>query len=148
MVDELDEKIIKFLQQNGRISYKELGDLYNVTSQTISDRVSKMVEKNVIERFTALTNQEKLGSPMSFVVEIDLEITKMKEIQEKLMEFPELHLIYVTTGQHDIVALGIARDISHLYEIIEEKISHINGVKTTQTSIALRIVKEDVKKCV
>ncbi|MFQ5891790.1 MAG: Lrp/AsnC ligand binding domain-containing protein [Candidatus Methanofastidiosia archaeon] len=47
---------------------------------------------------------------------------------------------------HDIIALGMARDIKHLHEIIEEKISNIPGVKATTTSISLKTVKETEKK--
>ncbi|MBU7024479.1 MAG: Lrp/AsnC ligand binding domain-containing protein, partial [Theionarchaea archaeon] len=82
-----------------------------------------------------------------FTVELDVDVRNMKQILSKLREYQELYQISVITGDHDILALGMARDITHLYEIIEEKISNIEGVKATKTSISLKTVKE-VPKCV
>lgn len=106
-----------------------------------------MVEKGVIKEFTILVDQVKVGYPISFVVELDVDLTKMKKIQKELMKYPELYQINVVTGDRDILVLGVAKDILHLYEIIEEKVSNIEGIKATKTSISLKTVKE-VPKCV
>jgi DNA-binding Lrp family transcriptional regulator len=146
-MDELDQTLLRALQQDGRVSFRELAQAVDVSSQTISDRIAKMVEKGVITAFTVLVDQVKVGYPISFIAELDVDLTKMKTIQKELIKYPELHQISVVTGDHDILVLGVARDILHLYEIIEEKISNIEGIKATKTSISLKTVKE-VPKCV
>ncbi len=146
-MDELDQTLLRALQQDGRVSFRELAQKVGVSSQTISDRIAKMVEKGVIKEFTILVDQAKVGYPISFVVELDVDLTKMNKIQEELTKYPELHQINVVTGDHDILVLGVAKDILHLYEIIEEKVSNIEGIKATKTSISLKTVKE-VPKCV
>ncbi|MFQ6087485.1 MAG: Lrp/AsnC family transcriptional regulator [Candidatus Methanofastidiosia archaeon] len=145
-MDKLDIGILKELQENSRIAFRDLGGKFGVSAQTISDRVSKLKDRGIIEKFTLKLNFEKMGYPINFLVELDVELKRMREIQEGLFELSELHLIYVVTGIHDIIALGIARDIEHLHEIIEEKISKIPGVKATTTSISLKTVKETEKK--
>lgn len=139
--------MLRALQQDGRVSFRELAHKVGVSSQTISDRIAKMVEKGVIKEFTILVDQVKVGYPISFVVELDVDLTKMKKIQKELMKYPELYQINVVTGDRDILVLGVAKDILHLYEIIEEKVSNIEGIKATKTSISLKTVKE-VPKCV
>lgn len=146
-MDELDQTLLRALQQDGRVSFRELAQAVDVSSQTISDRIAKMVEKGVITAFTVLVDQVKVGYPISFIAELDVDLTKMKTIQKELIKYPELHQISVVTGDHDILVLGVARDILHLYEIIEEKISNIEGIKATKTSISLKTVKE-FPKCV
>ncbi len=146
-MDELDKSLLEALIKDGKVSFRELASKFRVSSQTISDRVEKLMEKGVIKGFTIIVDQVKIGYPINFVVELNVELSRMKEIQEELMKYPELYQIQVITGDHDILALGMARDILHLYEIIEEKISNIEGIRSTKTSISLKTVKE-VPKCI
>ncbi|MBU6997054.1 MAG: Lrp/AsnC family transcriptional regulator [Theionarchaea archaeon] len=146
-MDELDRDILRELREDARISFREIALKTNVSSQTVSDRIQKLMEKGVIKGFTVVIDQNAAGYPITFTVELDVDVRNMKQILNSLCEYPELYQISVITGDHDILALGVARDITHLYEIIEEKISNIEGVKATKTSISLRTVKE-VPKCV
>ncbi|MGC1121140.1 MAG: Lrp/AsnC family transcriptional regulator [Candidatus Methanofastidiosia archaeon] len=146
-MDELDRDILRKLREDGRISFRELALKTDVSSQTVSDRIQKLVEKGVIKGFTVVVDQTAAGYLITFMVELDVDVRNMKQILSKLREYQELYQISVITGDHDILALGVARDITHLYEIIEEKISNIEGVKATKTSISLKTVKE-VPKCV
>lgn len=146
-MDELDRNLLQTLKDHGRISFRELAHHFDVTSQTISDRITKMTEKGIIKGFTVVVDQAKIGYPITFIVELDVDLTKMKEIQEELTGYPELYQVHVVTGDHDILTLGVAKDITHLYEIIEEKISNIEGIKATKTSLSLKSVKE-VPKCI
>lgn len=141
-MDVLDRNLLRILKDDGRISFRELAHKMGVSSQTISDRVTKMVEKGIITRFTIMVDQGKVGYPITFTVELDVDITKMEEIQRELTLYPELHQIHVMTGDHDILALGVAKDITHLYEIIEKRISNIEGIRATKTSLSLKTVKE------
>lgn len=146
-MDELDRNLLQQLKSQGRTSFRELAHHFDVTSQTISDRITKMTEKGIIKGFTVIIDQAKVGYPITFIVELDVDLTKMKEIQKELTEYPELYQVHVVTGDHDILVLGVARDITHLYDIIEEKISNIKGIKATKTSLSLKSVK-DTPKCI
>jgi Lrp/AsnC family transcriptional regulator for asnA, asnC and gidA len=146
-MDELDRNLLQALNREGRVSFRELAHQFDVSSQTISDRIAKMTEKGIIKGFTVVVDQAKIGYPITFVVELDVDLTKMEYVQKKLTEYPELYQINVVTGDHDILAVGLARDIAHLYDIIEEKISKIEGIKATKTAISLKTVKE-APKCI
>ena len=141
-MDELDRKLLEALRDEGRISFRELAHQFDVSSQTISDRIVKMMEKKIIKGFTVMVDQAEIGYPITFVVELDVDLTKMEEIQEELSAYQELYQIHVVTGDHDILALGVAKDITHLYEIVEKRISNIAGIKATKTLLSLKIVKE------
>ena len=147
ITDELDRNLLQALHREGRVSFRELAHQFDVSSQTISDRIAKMTERGIIKGFTVVVDQAKIGYPITFVVELDVDLTKMEYVQRKLSGYPELYQINVVTGDHDILAVGLARDIAHLYDIIEEKISKIEGIKATKTAISLKTVKE-VPKCI
>lgn len=141
-MDELDRKLLQTLKDEGRISFRELAHQVDVSSQTISDRVTKMIETGIIKGFTILVDQAKIGYPITFIVELNVDLSRMKQIQKELTAYPELYQVHVVTGDHDILALGIAKNITHLHEIIEEKISNITGIKATKTSLSLKTLKD------
>ncbi|MBU7031752.1 MAG: Lrp/AsnC family transcriptional regulator [Theionarchaea archaeon] len=146
-MDELDRNLLLVLKDDGRASFRDLAQHFQVSSQTISDRVNKLIDRGIIRGFTVMVDESKVGYPINFVVELDVELSRMKIIQEELSAYPELYQVQVVTGDHDIHVLGVAKDMSHLYEIIEEKISNIEGIKATKTSISLKTVKE-TPKCI
>jgi DNA-binding Lrp family transcriptional regulator len=146
-MDELDRNLLLVLKDEGRISFRDLAEQFQVSSQTISDRITKLIDQGIIRRFTVDIDESKVGYPISFVVELDVELSRMPRIQEQLSEYTELYKIQVVTGDHDIHILGLAKNMNHLYEIIEEKISNIEGIKATKTSISLKSVK-DMPKCI
>lgn len=146
-MDEMDRMLLSALKEDGRISFRELGQKMDVSAQTVSDRVDKLRERGIIRGFTVVVDEGKVGYPVDFTVELDVELPKMKGILKELTLYPELYQVNVVTGEHDVLVLGVARDITHLYEIIEEKISNIDGIKATKTSISLKTVK-DIPKCI
>ncbi|MFQ5892427.1 MAG: Lrp/AsnC family transcriptional regulator, partial [Candidatus Methanofastidiosia archaeon] len=94
-MDKLDIGILKELQENSRVAFRDLGEKFGVSAQTISDRVSKLKNRKIIEKFTLKLNFEKIGYPINFLAELDVELKRMREIQEGLYELSELYLIYV-----------------------------------------------------
>ena len=104
-----------------------------------------MMRSDVIRKFTVDCDISKLGYGLTFFVHVNAEISKLKKVAEKMERYSELTAVYITTGDHDIVGIGVARDTDHLYEIIEDKISHIDGAEKTITYVSLKKMK-DVEK--
>jgi len=145
MADELDLKILRELQKNSRIPFRDLAKMFNVSAQTISDRVNKMVKNGIIRKFTIDCDLTKLGYSLTFFVQVDTEISRLKEVANEMEKYRELYSIHIATGEHDIIGIGVAKDTDHLYEIIENKISQIEGAEKTITFVSLKKIK-DVEK--
>jgi len=58
-LDEIDEEIIKILQENAKTSYREIKDKLNISIGTIHNRISKLEENKIIEGYTLKLNNEK-----------------------------------------------------------------------------------------
>ena len=54
-LDDIDRKIIELLVENGCLSYVELGKRVNLSRVAVRDRVDQLMERGVIEKFTAVT---------------------------------------------------------------------------------------------
>jgi len=60
-VDELDLKILKMLQGDGRLSFTEIAGKLELSESTIRKRVQALVQKDVIKKFTIEIAPSKIG---------------------------------------------------------------------------------------
>lgn len=142
-LDKIDLTIIRSLSKNSKITYKEIAGKLNVTVQTISDRIEKLKDKEIITRFTIEVNPAKVNYPIEFICELDIDASVMDKVLVVLNQITEIHIIKITTGIHDIMCIGNAASIENLHTIVERKISVIPGVKKTYTSITLKKIKQN-----
>ena len=141
--DDTDKAILRALSKDGRINYREIAGDLKLSAQTISERVKKLKKHGILKRFTINIDPSKLGNPIEFICELDINAGLMDDILPELEKIPEIHIIKITTGIHDIMCIGNAESIENLHEVVEKKISPIKGVNKTYTSITMRRVKEN-----
>src|SRR5690606_29925261 len=96
--DDIDRKIIELLVENGRLSYVELGKRVNLSRVAVRDRVDQLMERGVIEKFTAVINSEKVGKQVSAFFEVDVEPKQLVEVAQNLANNPNVASIYQMTG--------------------------------------------------
>jgi len=97
-MDRKDKQILDFLKKDGRASYTEIAENLNVSEGTVRNRIQKMQEQEVIEKFTV----EIAKNQSEAVVMIKLQTGKA--IEKILSSFPENLEIYEVTGEYDLVA--------------------------------------------
>lgn len=78
-MDQTDLKIISILQNNGRISMKELGKIVSLSPPAVAERVKKLEETDVIQRYTAVINNEKIGKPISVLINASIKPENQKD---------------------------------------------------------------------
>ncbi len=140
-IDKIDLTILRSLSKDGKKTYTEIAKQLNVSSQTISDRIDKLLKKQIIKRFTIEVDPESVNYPIEFICELDINVSFMDDVLAILKGIPEIHMIKITTGIHDILCIGNAASIENLHDVVERKISLISGVTKTYTSITLKKVK-------
>ncbi|MFQ5910347.1 MAG: winged helix-turn-helix transcriptional regulator [Thermoplasmata archaeon] len=66
-VDETDAKILKHLQEDARLSYREIGKIVGVSTPTVSSRIKALEEQGVIEGYSAIIDTEAIHEATSIV---------------------------------------------------------------------------------
>lgn len=129
-MDEKNEKILEFLKKDGRASYTEIAEEIDVSEGTVRNRVEKMQENGVIEKFTVETG----GRGSKAVVMVQLKTGR--DIDQVLKEFPEKIQIMEVTGEYDLV-LEIERPSNKEINDLLDEIRSIEGVNSTETYMVL-----------
>lgn len=132
-MDMTDHKIIEILQEDGRISMKDLGKIVGLTSPAVSERVKKLEEAGIIEGYKAIISPDALGRVIKAFIHISLPNNMYKKFineARKDLRIVECHHI---TGDDCSVLKVIVKDMYELEEVIDS----IKEIGSTKTSVIL-----------
>jgi len=137
-MDEIDDKILKILKENARITYVEIGGRVHLSEGAVRNRVQALVNSGMIKRFTIdVATPSKMRSLTMISVNPSIPTyTVSKEVQKLF----GVERIYEVTGEYDIIAVISHDNIDGINQCIEE-IRKITGVVTTNSIIVLRTIE-------
>lgn len=140
-MDELDLKIIRLLQKNARLSYREIAKELGVAVGTVYNRIKKLEELGVIRGFCVDVDYEKLGFGLTAVMGIKAKGREIVKIERELAKSPRVMQVYDVTGEYDIIVVAKFRDRADMNRFVKWVLS-LEGVEKTNTSVVMDIIKE------
>ena len=140
-VDKLDIEILRLLQHDGRLPASHIAEQLNISIPTVTERIKKLQDTEIIDGIHASINPQKLGLDVSALItvisESSLQYKDFTEIAEKT---PEIVQCFSTTGRGSHTLLVITKNSQSLEELLR-KIQSWPGVARTETQIILSSFK-------
>lgn len=139
--DKTDYVILDILQQQGRLSYRNIGEIVALSAPSVAERIHKMEQSGVIEGYKAIINYEKIGFHISAIISMSPTKgpgTTIGKALRQIMEISEVVQGWRMTGQTDLYLHVIAKDVAHLDRIL----SKLSKFGKTSTTIALEAVSK------
>jgi Lrp/AsnC family transcriptional regulator for asnA, asnC and gidA len=140
-LDLLDCKMIRLLQKDGRMSNTAMAQALGISEYTVRTRLKRILESDII-RIVAVANPIDLGFEIAGNLKIRIELSKTDQVLAKLKEIDVLIWVALTTGGTDIDVEFVARSLKEFHELIFDKISKIDGIMSTETSLMVDLVKD------
>lgn len=132
-MDMTDHKIIEILQEDGRISMKDLGKIVGLTSPAVSERVKRLEESGIIEGYKAIISPDALGRIIKAFIHVSLENNMYKKFIDEAKKDPRIVECHHITGDDCSVLKVIVKDMYELEEVIDS----IKAIGSTKTSVIL-----------
>jgi DNA-binding Lrp family transcriptional regulator len=132
-MDELDRRILTILRRDARTPYTEIAERVGTSEGTIRNRVERMTEEGVIERFTVATRTGNIKAMIEVSVAVDVDTTG---VGERMAEWEEVDFVWQVSGEEDIVLVVDAADTRGVNELITE-CREMNEVQSTKTRLIL-----------
>ena len=146
VLDDLDWHILQVLQKNAKQTYMETGRRLQVAHSTVHDRIKKMEEEGIIEKYTALVNLEKTGA--KYITAIMTVFTDPKEsenVAERLSKFEQALEVFTSLSEELlIIAKVVAEDQEKLHSFIAHSVAPLPGVLRIRTSIVTKKYKDEI----
>ncbi len=143
-LDKTDIQILKVLQENGRITVKELAQRVHLSPTPVFERMHRMETAGIIERYTTILNASKLGR--GFVVFCSVKLRRMgKDIAHdfvnRIKDIPEVAECYNISGEFDYLLKIYAPDMQYYNEFIINVLGTIESLGSIQSSFVMNPVK-------
>ena len=135
-MDELDTKIIKILQDDGRASNAGIARKVGVSEGTVRRRLKRLVQEEYIQ-VVALPDPAKMGYDSQALVGVQVEPDKIEQVANDLTTLEEISWVAVTTGSFDIFAWAALPSAEALGIFLRTKVGTIPGVRRTETFVNL-----------
>ncbi len=139
-LDEIDEEIIKILQENAKTSYREIKDKLNISIGTIHNRISKLEENEIIEGYTLKLNNEKLGYKLTFLIRINIDGKHTQEILDEISNKPEVCSVFHTTGEQSAALICRFKEAQDVHNFIRE-LNEKEFITKTNSNMVLKEYK-------
>ncbi|MBS3921736.1 Lrp/AsnC family transcriptional regulator [Nitrosarchaeum sp. AC2] len=143
-LDKNDERILKNLLVDARLSARQLGLKLGMSTVTILSRIKKLEKEKVIKGYTALIDHEKLGYTLTAVIEIIAKKDKIIDIETELAKIENVCGVYDITGNTDTLVIAKFKSRNELSEFVKG-IASIQNIENTITHVVLNTAKEDFR---
>jgi len=143
-MDEIDEKILKNLLVDARLSARQLSLKLGLSTVTVLSRIKKLEKEKIIKGYTAVLNHEKLGYDLTAVIEIIAKKDKLVQVEDELSGIENVCAVYDVTGNTDTLIIAKFKGREELSKFIKN-LSAISNVESTITHVVLNTVKEDFR---
>jgi Lrp/AsnC family leucine-responsive transcriptional regulator len=143
-LDEIDRKILRLLQEDGRMSLADISAKVGLSASPCLRRIRILEKANVIARYVAVLNQQTVGLAMSVFVSIRLEKQREEELTafaKAIARWPEVLECYLMTGTRDYLLRIVVEDLAAYDRFLKQKLTRVDGIASIESSFALEQVK-------
>ena len=140
-MDAIDRKILRVLQECGRITMAELSDKVGLSPTPCARRVAALEDQKVIEGYNARVNPDLLGYSLTVFIEVELDQQTTQAVQAfeaAVRPFEQVMECHLMTGTRDVLLRVVARDLNHFDRFLEEQLMRVPGIRNTRSSFSLR----------
>jgi DNA-binding Lrp family transcriptional regulator len=138
---DLDVRLIRVLQEDGRLSLRQLAKLLGVSTSTVSKHLGDLLERGIVRGFRPVLDYSKLGYGLIAVTKIKARGDSLPAIVEALAGERNLTHVYEITGEFDVLVIGRFRNETEMNREIKNML-RLPGIEGTNTSVVLSAAKE------
>ena len=146
-LDQLDRRILRELQTDGRLTNVELAGRIGLSESACLRRVKNLEKSKVIDRYVGIVNQTKVGLGGNVFVRVSLESQQedmLSKFEEAVASVPEVMECYLMSGDVDFMLRVVIHDATD-YERVHNMLTRLPNVSRVHSSFALRTVLKRTK---
>jgi len=143
-LDTIDRKILNILQENARITNKELAIQLGLSITPVFERIKKLEKGGYIKKYVALVDHQKIDQGMIvfvFIQSKEQNHVKAKELLDYMQELPEVMECYHVGGEHDYLIKVVVKDMQQYENFLLRKLTLYENIRHVKSTFALSQIK-------
>ena len=141
-LDELDQKIVRLLIENARISYSDIGQQIGISRVAVKARIRSLEQRGIIEEYTTIINPQKISGAVSCYFEIEVLPDTFANVTETLERNDTITQIYRITGKNKLHVHAVAASSEEMEDLIQNVIDPLPGITSCSCNIILSRIKD------
>lgn len=144
ILDEIDTKILNILQQDARITNRELAAMLGMSTTPIFERIKKLEKKGFIKKYVALADGEMLGKDLLVFLFVSTKAhshDKVKIMFREIECLPEVMECFHVSGDYDYLVKVVVGSMAEYERFLLDKITRIENVAHVKSIFSLSTVK-------
>ncbi len=146
-LDRIDRRILRELQEHGRLPIVELASRVNLTKTPCAQRVKRLEQAGIIRGYRADLDPNQLGAGHVLIVMVTLDKTSdgaLDRFNNAVRLIPEVQSCMMIAGNFDYLLKVRTHDIAHYRSVLGDRIGKLPNVNQTHSFVAMELVKDEV----
>lgn len=145
-MDTTDKAILNFLQEDAKITHKQLSYRLNLSVTAIYERVKKMEKAGIIEKYAALLNRKILGRELLVLIQVKLNVHSHGNIavfEKEIALLDEVHECFHVSGDYDYLLKATFDDMDGYRDFLVNKLAAISAIGSNHSIFVINEVKNE-----
>ena len=145
LLDEKDLAILKLLQQNARITVREISDAIHLSTTPVHERIKRMEDAGVIKQYATLLDHSKVKRGLMVICYVSLRQhnkTAGAKFIKAIMEMNEVMECYNISGDFDFMLKVMAENMDAYYDFHVNKLSQEENIGHVQSVFVMGVIKQ------
>lgn len=140
-MDRIDWKILAELEENGRLSFAELGEKVALSKSPCWSRVRDLEQSGAISGYGAVIEPNVVGLPVHCLVSVRISFDMHDAFEQAVIDHPAIMECYTTAGDSDYILRIYAHSVEHLDDLLRHNLAKLPGVHRLTTTVFLKAIK-------
>ena len=147
MIDSTDKLILALLQNDGKITFKEIASQLNLTTTPVYERIKRLERDGYIKSYKAILDRKKIGLNLLVFCNISLkehQASYLSQFEKDIKKFNEVIACYHIAGMYDYLIKISVEDMDVYQYFIANKLANIKNIARVQSSFVMTEVKSAI----
>lgn len=144
-LDKTDLEILKLLQQNARITIKEVADQVHLSTTPVHERIRRLERSGVIKQYVTILDGAKVKRGLMVICYVSLKQHSRSagaKFIKAILELDDVLECLTISGQFDFMLKVVAENMDAYYDFHVNKLSAIENVVNVQSVFVMGVIKQ------
>jgi DNA-binding Lrp family transcriptional regulator len=144
-LDAKDISVLRLLQQNARITVKEISEKIHLSTTPVHERIKRMEESGVIKQYATLVDHSKVKKGLMVICYVSLKQHSKNagnKFIQTIHELTEVIECFSISGEFDFMLKVVTEDMNSYYDFHVNRLSQIENIGNVQSVFVMGIIKQ------
>lgn len=144
-IDEKDRMILRLLQQNSKITVREIATKIHLSTTPVHERIKRMEDTGVISQYTTLVDYTKVKKGLMVICYVSLKEHNKKsgtKFIKTIHELREVTECYNISGEFDFMLKVMVENMDAYYDFHVNKLGQLENIGHMQSTFVMGVVKQ------